>query len=76
LLTGVEVKEVLRFHLVCVQPLQYGFPDSDQSMGYWNIPLVHTDETGPRCTGEDSYDNTYMDNVLAELTKYVGFASV
>ena len=64
---GLELGNALRFHLACVNPIQYKFPDVDNYYGYWNIPLVQTDETGPACAAEDSIDNVYMDNVLAEL---------
>jgi hypothetical protein len=66
-IAGLELGNALRFHLACVNPIQYKYPDYDQYYGYWNIPLVQTDDTGPGCWDEDSTDNVYMDNVLAEL---------
>ncbi len=55
---------------MCVEAVQYIVDTNPTKIGgLWNFPQVVTDETGPRCTGADSLDNVYMDNVIAELDK-------
>jgi hypothetical protein len=64
------LKTYFGFILVCVEAVQYIVDTNPTKIGgLWNFPQVVTDETGPRCTGADSLDNVYMDNVIAELDK-------
>lgn len=59
------------FAIVCGEALQYSATNqhtqAQLSGGLWEIPEVFTDTTGPKCSDEDSFDNTYMKNLIAKL---------
>lgn len=61
------------FAFVCGEAVQYSAMNNatqaQLSGGLWEIPEVFTDTTGPKCDDKDSFDNTYMANLIAELNK-------
>lgn len=66
---GLDIIDRLGFMLVCVESLMYDV--GHKSGGLWNFPFVQSNETGPKCSAEDSFDNAYMDGVIEELDSWV-----
>jgi hypothetical protein len=71
----VQVAKENSFVLVCGEALQYSATNSENpgapplQGGLWEIPEVFTNATGQNCDDKDSFDNVYIDNVIAELNK-------
>jgi hypothetical protein len=71
--TWQQIADAGKFALVCGEALQYSTVNDVTGQplqgGLWEIPEVFTNSTGQKCEDADSFDNTYMDNVIAALAK-------
>jgi hypothetical protein len=71
----VQVAKENKFVFVCGEALQYSATNSENPGGpplrggLWEIPEVFNNSTGQNCDDKDSFDNVYIDNVIAELNK-------
>jgi hypothetical protein len=65
------MRAAYNFHILCLEARIYdlGGEGAHSTGGLWQYPFITTDETGPRCSGEDSADNTYLESVIAEIDK-------
>lgn len=71
--TWADIASEHGFAFVCGEALQYtainDVTGAPLHGGLWEIPEVFTNSTGQKCNDSDSFDNTYMDALIAELDK-------